>query len=205
MNRGLALLLLGVWPLGAPAADVSTSEYRDSDGARVVVQELVVDGTLDEVWQAFTTKEGWEGWAVPFAHIDFRIGGIIETSYDPAAKHGDEDNIRSRILSFLPYQMLSVQAIHAPPDFPHAGLLPSLHSVFEFERVDDERTRVRISGVGYRDGEGYDQLLEFFREGNAWTLKRLGKRLEQGPLEWAATPPHPDPEPANNNSKNKRD
>ncbi len=105
---------------------------------------------------------------------------IIETSYDANAKPGDPANIHNKVLSYLPYRMLSIQAVKAPPGFPHAELLPNLHSVFEFEPVGENHTRVIISGVGYGKGEGYDQLLEFFRQGNAWTFGALHKLFENG-------------------------
>jgi hypothetical protein len=50
-----------------------------------------------------------------------------------------------------------------------------------------------ISGVGYREGQGYDALLEFFRQGNAWTFERLKKRFDEGPLEWDTEPPEESP------------
>jgi uncharacterized protein YndB with AHSA1/START domain len=185
--RALILLLAVLQP--AIADEVETTEYRAHDGKRVLRQEVVVNAPIDEVWSVFTTKEGWESWAVPFANVDFEVGGIIETSYDAAARLGDPSNIRNRILSYLPYRMLSIQAVQAPPDFAHAELLPSLHSVIEFERLGDDQTRVAISGVGYGDGKGYDELLGFFRYGNAWTFERLAKRFMDGPLDWKGTEP----------------
>ena len=175
------------------AGDVTTSEQRLEDGSRVLRQEVVVNAPVEDVWAAFTTSAGWESWAVPFAHVDLRVGGIIETSYHADAKLGDAGNIHNQILSFLPYRMLSIQAVQAPPGFAHADLLPSLHSVIEFEAIDDSHTRVMISGVGYREGEGYDALLEFFRQGNAWTFERLKKRFDEGPLEWDTEPPEESP------------
>jgi uncharacterized protein YndB with AHSA1/START domain len=118
---------------GAVSAEVPTEEYRVEDGSRIIRQEIVVNAALEDVWRAFTTKEGWESWAVPFAHVELAAGGLIETSYDASAKRGDDSNIHNRILSFLPYRMLSIQAVKAPPGFAHADLLPLLHTVIEFE------------------------------------------------------------------------
>ena len=180
----------------AAAADIRTSEYRADDGSRVLRQEVVVNAPLADVWKAFTTKEGWESWAVPFAHVDLAVGGLIETAYEPAAKRGDAGNIHNRILSFLPQRMLSIQAVKAPPDFEYTDLLPSLHSVIEFEVVDAARTRVSISGVGYRDGDSYDALLDFFRHGNAWSFERLARRFDEGPLDWHPAVPGASPHSA---------
>lgn len=178
----------------AAADGVDTDERTLPDGSRVLRQAIVVDAPVEQVWAVFTTSDGWESWAVPFAHVDLQVGGLIETSYDPSARRGDPGNIRNRVLSYLPYRMLSIQAVQAPPGFEYADLLPTLHSVIELEPLEGGRTRVAISGVGYRDGEGYDRLLEFFSRGNAWTFKRLARRFEEGPLEWKAEPPRSSPE-----------
>lgn len=188
---GIFLLLCGA--VSAAAEDVATYEDVLPDGSRVLCQEIVVDAPVEAVWEVLTTSAGWESWAVPFAEVDLELGGLIETSYDPDAQPGDPDNIRNRILSYLPYRMLSIQAVQAPPGFEYADLLPSLHSVIELEPAGDGKTRVAISGVGYRSGEGYDRLLEFFRQGNAWTFERLARRFREGPLEWNAEPPQSGP------------
>lgn len=185
----LLIILFTTLPLATAANDVVSEETILDDGRRMLRQEIVVDAPLNDVWHVFTTSEGWESWAVAFANVDFRVGGIIETSYDPHAKPGDPANIRNKVLSYLPYRMLSIQAVQAPPGFPHAELLPNLHSVIEFEAVDESRTRVIINGVGYGEGEGYDRLLEFFRRGNAWTFEKLRQRFELGPVDWDKTRP----------------
>lgn len=155
------------------------------DGSRALVAETIVNASLTEAWQAFTTSAGWQSWAVPFAVVDFKLGGLIETSYDPNARAGDVGNIHNRILAYAPYRMLAFQATRAPPGFKHADLLPALHSVAEFEPLGANRVRVRLTGYGYAPGEGFDTLLKFFEPGNVWSLKQLTKRFEKGPVDWA--------------------
>lgn len=186
----ISLLLLAA-VAGAP--NVETFETTLDDGSRVLRQEIVIDAPVEDVWDAFTTSEGWESWATPFAHVDLRVGGLIETSYKPDAKRGDAGNIHNRILSYLPFRMLSIRAVQAPPGFEYADLLSELHSVIEFEALAGKRTRVAISGVGYRSGEGFDKLLGFFRQGNAWTFERLKRRFTEGPLDWNEQPPKTTP------------
>ena len=60
---------------------------------------IIVPATPREVWTALTAAEGWKTWAVPVAYADFRLGGIIETSYQPGAAQGDHANIKNKILS----------------------------------------------------------------------------------------------------------
>jgi uncharacterized protein YndB with AHSA1/START domain len=191
MNRCLTgglLLAATILAADVPAA-VVVSETGLPDGSRVLSHQVEIDADPAAVWDAFTTAEGWMSWAVPFAHVELRVGGLIETSYDPSAQRGDAGNIHNRILSFLPPRMLSIQAVQAPPGFPHADKLPDLHSVIEIEPAANGRTRVTISGVGYGSGPEYDALMDHFRRGNAWSLDRLRERFVTGPADWAALLP----------------
>lgn len=171
----------------APSAVGSEVEVRVEEhagGARVLVHEVVVPAPLAEVWAAFTTADGWMSWAVPFAHMDFRLGGEIESSYHLSAKKGDAGNIKNRILAFVPQRMIALQAVAAPPGFPHPEVLAELFSVIELEAVDGGHTRVRMAGVGYRDDPRHAEILEKFRGANRWSLEQLVRRFREGPVDW---------------------
>jgi len=178
----------------ATADSVKNTSYTVPGGMRVLEHQIVVRSPVDAVWQAFTTSEGWISWAAPVAFVDFRRGGIIETSYDPGAKPGDPANIKSEILSYLPRRMLSLRAIQTPPGFPYRELADNLWSVFQFEAVDEGSTRIVSTGAGYGEGEGYDTIYGFFEQANALMLQQLDRRLREGPIDWAkpleAVPPH---------------
>jgi uncharacterized protein YndB with AHSA1/START domain len=174
-----ALLLI---TLGVGVGDAHGQEVRDSiwvapDGSRVLQQSLELPVSVEVLWPLFTTSEGVMSWAVPMAEVDFRLGGIWESSYAPGARPGDPGNIRNRFLAFLPYRMITLQAEQAPPDFPFPELLSELFTVVEFEPLAGGGTRVTLSGVGYRDGEGWDALQEHFAAGNRWTLEQLHARV----------------------------
>lgn len=181
---------LALAPLLLAAGAVTNSSYEPAAGGFVLRHEAVVPAPAAEVWEALSTAEGWASWAVPFARMDFRLGGRIETSYDPAARAGDPANIVSRILAFLPGRMIAFQAEQAPPDFPHPELLEGLFSVVEIVPAGPGSSRVAVSGVGYTDAPGHLELRAFFEQGNAWTLERLVERFETGPVDWSRlTPP----------------
>lgn len=160
---------------GAPG--VRNSSYVAPDGSRVLQHSLVVRAPQAKVWEAWTTTEGLQGFVAPVVHIDFRLGGIWESSYDPKRAIGQPGNIQNRILSFLPPRMLSIQAVAAPPNFPHPDLLPGIHTVIEMDAVDSATTKVTVSMVGYRSGEGYDAIYKLFDAGNAYTLRKLAEYL----------------------------
>lgn len=168
------------------AQEVENSTYIAPDGSRVLRHATDVPASVAEVWEALTTTDGVRSWAVPVAEVDFRLGGIWESSYRLDGRIGDERNIRNRFISYLPLRMVSIQAVQAPPGFPHADLLPELFTVIEVEELATDRTRVTISMVGYREGEGYDVLFRHFDAGNAWSLEQLRKRFAEGPVDWHA-------------------
>lgn len=171
------------------AAAVSNTSYELAEGGFVLRHEAVVPATPEAVWEAISTEAGWMSWAVPFARIDLRLGGRIETSYDPLAKAGDPANILSRILAYLPGRMIAFQAERAPPGFPHPEQLQGLFSVLEVVSQGQGASRVSVSGVGYTDSPAHLELRDFFEQGNAWTLERLVERFSTGPADWSTLMP----------------
>jgi uncharacterized protein YndB with AHSA1/START domain len=190
VRRGVTLAVctgLVVLAFPAGAQEVASRTYRAADSSTVLVHELAVPASVAAVWQAFTTSEGLMTWAVPFASVDFRVGGVWESSYDAGAKPGADENIRTRYLSFVPGRMIAMQAVGAPPGFPHPEVLPDLFSVVEFEPVGADTTLVRMYGVGYRDTPEHTAVRRMFRDANAWTLRMLHRRFTVGPTDWSST------------------
>jgi uncharacterized protein YndB with AHSA1/START domain len=166
------------------AQEVARSSFDAPDGSRVLQHAVEVPASVTAVWLALTTSEGVRSWAVPFAEVDFRLGGVWESAYRLDAGPGDPGNIRNRFLSYLPLRMISIQAEQAPPGFPHAELLPELFTVMELEPLAPDRTRVTVSMMGYRPGDDFDVLYRHFDAGNAWSLEQLRRRFAEGPVDW---------------------
>ena len=170
----------------APAASAMVDASRaEPDGTRTMHLSIEVPAPAAEVWTALTTSEGWRGWAAPMAQVDFRLGGIIETSYNPAAAPGAQGNIRNEILAFAPQRMFAIRNVQAPPKAPFdVPTFQSLHTVVLVDPVDERRTRVSFVQPGYRAGEPWDTVYKHFAWGNAWTLEQLKARFEKGPVDW---------------------
>jgi len=165
-----------------PVVDASRTE---ADGTRTLELSVEVAAPASDVWTAMTTTEGYRTWAAPVAQVDFRLGGIIETSYDPAAAPGAPGAIRNQIVAFVPGRMYAIRNVQAPPktafDVP---AFQSLHTVILIEPVAERVTRVTAVQPGYGAGEPWDTVYKHFAWGNAWTLQQLKTRFERGPIDW---------------------
>lgn len=170
----------------AAGADVRPCSRLEASGVRTLCHEILVPASREVVWELFSSSEGLSTWVAPFVALDLRIGGLWEASYQQDARAGDPANIRNRVLSYAPGRMLSIQVDRAPPGFPHADLVTSTWSVIELQDEGPGATRVRVSGMGYAAGAGFDELYSFFDRGNALTLQQLHARVANGPTNWNA-------------------
>ncbi len=169
----LACLILWGCSLTAPWLAGPGLSARDAADDRVLTHSAVVAASLTDAWAAFTTAEGLEAWGgMRVLALDFRVGGTIETSYDPDARAGDDDNIISRILSYEPERMYS-GTFRMPPQFPTAREEGGHWSVMYFEPVDAGHTRITLSIYGWGEGEDWDKAYAFFEWGNAYSLELL--------------------------------
>jgi len=160
-----------------PAID--DTSYVETNGDRVIRLSAQVAASPDEIWRAFTTAEGWKSFAVAFAQVDMRVGGIIETSYNPKAQAGDTNNIKNEIVAYVPGRMMAIRCVQTPQDFKHKQEFFATSTVFEIVPGAKGTTRVLLTAVGYRPGEAYDDLYKKFRWGDAYTLEKLRARFDK--------------------------
>lgn len=142
-----------------------------------IIIEGEVNAPVEEVWKAFTTKEGIESWMAPAADIDLHIGGAMRTNYNPNGKLGDSSTITNTILSYDPLRMLSIKATGVPEDFPFKKAIKNMWSVIYFEVLPNNHTLVRVISLGYSEESESQKLREFFKKGNAYTMEKLQKRF----------------------------
>lgn len=156
-------------PAQAQIADKSTLQHS-----------TVIDAPPAEVWKEISTSEGLKSWMAPLVEIDLRVGGKILSNYNAGGKIGDENTIENTILSFEPQRMLSIQATKPPANFPFAVSLKDMWTVMLLEPVGSDRTRLTISGMGFKDDAESVKMREFFDKGNAFTLDKLKKKFAKG-------------------------
>jgi uncharacterized protein YndB with AHSA1/START domain len=163
-----------------PIVEIHNTSYVLPSGERVLRQEAIIHAPLVDVWRALTTTDGLRSFAAPVVHLDFRIGGKWEASYNPQSQAGDPGNIVNEIISYLPMEMLSIRVVNTPPDFPHPQVVKAIWTVMLFHPVDESHTLLAISMAGWKAGPEWDAIYAFFERGNAYTLEKLYESLSGG-------------------------
>ena len=166
--------------------EVVDSSFVQADGGKVLKIALVIPAPRKEVWDRFTTAEGYRAWATPVAQVSQGLGGMIESSYDSKATIGDPKNIRNQIVAWSPQRMLALKNVQAPPDLPGRKEFGEIVTIMEFEDAPGGATRVTLTAVGYKPGEPYDTLYKHFSWGNAYSLIKLKESFVKGPIDWKA-------------------
>jgi uncharacterized protein YndB with AHSA1/START domain len=151
----------------------------DPDDSRRAVFTTEIGAGVAAVWEAFTTEEGIESWMAPVAEIELEVGGALRTNYNPEGEIGDVTTIENTILSFDPMRMLSLQATGYPEGFPYAEAAAGTWSVFYFEPVGENRTRITVVGLGYTDDPKSQELRSFFAAANSQLLDDLERVLQE--------------------------
>ncbi|MCT8339725.1 SRPBCC domain-containing protein [Flavobacteriaceae bacterium TK19130] len=147
----------------------------------ILKQSFIVNVPLDSVWNAYTTKKGWESWAVAIADIDFKVNGLIRTNYNKDGKIGDSSTITLHIINYIPKRMLTLQAELTKnfPDFMKEDE-KDLFNMILFEEINPYKTKVTSYGIGYKNNEKYMSLMKFFIQGNEQSYLNLISYLETG-------------------------
>jgi uncharacterized protein YndB with AHSA1/START domain len=175
-----AVLAMAGTAFAQTAPAVETCSRTEPSGDRTLCHSIVVEAPAAEVWRLWSTTEGLASWVAPVVAIDLRVGGDWEASYNPQARIGEAGNIRNRVVAFVPERLLVIQIADSPRGFAHEDLARELTTAIELEPIDAEHTRVRVSMLGFGETEGFEQLRQMFDAGNAYTLRKLAERIEQG-------------------------
>lgn len=147
----------------------------------VLKQSFEVNVSLDSVWNAYTTKKGWENWATSIADIDFKINGVIKTNYNKDGNIEDDSTIILHIINYIPKRMLTLQA-ELTKNFPEFMKEDEkdLFNMILFEEISPSKTKVTSYGIGYKNNEKYMSLMKFFIQGNEQSYLNLISYLETG-------------------------
>ncbi|WP_179018470.1 SRPBCC domain-containing protein [Winogradskyella forsetii] len=159
-----------------------TSVIDSSDANNMILkQSFTVNVPLDSVWNAYTTKKGWESWATAKAEIDFKVNGTIKSNYNKASDMEDESTIILNITNYIPKRMLTLQAELTKnfPEFMKADEKDFFNMIL-FEEIEPSKTKVISYGIGYKNNKKYMLLMKFFIKGNTQSYVNLISYLETG-------------------------
>lgn len=150
---------------------------------RLIRKQVIVNASVKAVWDAWTTSEGAVTFFAPQANIRLVIGGPYELFFDLDAPEGLRGGEGLKILSFLPMEMISFEW-NAPPQYPAVRKGPYTWVVVQFHPCSQNKVRVRLTHAGWKEGEEWNRVFQYFKR--AWDIvfARLEYRFSKGPIDW---------------------
>jgi uncharacterized protein YndB with AHSA1/START domain len=149
---------------------------------RAVEKEVVIDATVDQAWDAWTTREGITSFFAPDAKIEPHVGGAFQIYINPLAESGMKGADDMHFMALQPKKMLSFDW-NAPPSLAEARKQRTF-VIVRFEPVSEKQTRVSIHHTGWGDGGEWDKAYVYFDRAWVNVLGSLKKRFENGPMDW---------------------
>jgi uncharacterized protein YndB with AHSA1/START domain len=143
--------------------------------AKALHFEVIVAGSLDEVWSAFTTADGLSAWLWRDVRVDARPGGEWLAMFPQTTGGGT-------IVSLTPKRQIVISAL-APDRFPIVRETRT-QATFEFAPVSPSSTKVTLVQTGWKAGEEWDAAYDYLASGNAELLNQLYQRFATGPIDW---------------------
>jgi hypothetical protein len=151
-----------------------------SVGERVLRFEFVIPVNKSEAWDLMATAEGWRKWAAPVVSMDFRIGGLILTNYDPGKTTSDPGTIRLPILNYLEKELITFKVVLDNEAFDRKVRQEdeNMQELVQLFVVDPGNTRIVSSMIGWGKGPEWERAYDFFVKGNEWTYNQLIKLFD---------------------------
>ena len=165
--------------MGAAAA---LTVFATAAGERALDKEVVVHASADQVWEAWTTRQGIVAFMAPDAEIDARVGGAFHIYFDPLAETGLKGADDMRYMALQPKRMISFDW-NAPPSVPQARTQRSF-VVLRIAPMGETTTLVKLHHVGWGDGGDWDKAYAYFDHAWGVVLGNLQRRFDSGPIDW---------------------
>lgn len=172
----LVLITLSILTYSGANAQVTNSSYTTQYGERVLQLSITVPIKTKEVWKLFTTDEGLKKWIAPVVKIDMKTGGSIRTNYDASKTYDDSSSIKLDIINYLENEMLILK-VNLNDNFPAEVKKEdkNLQEILQFVDVENGKTKIILTMVGWGQGSYWDKTYSFFETGNDWTFKEILK------------------------------
>jgi uncharacterized protein YndB with AHSA1/START domain len=161
----------------------SFSGDRAHAAERAIDKEIVVNATLGQAWDAWTTREGIVSFFAPDARVEAHVGGPFEIYMNPYGSPGEKGADDMRFMAVQPQRMISFDW-NAPPHLPEARAQRTF-VIVRFTPVTDAATRVSLHHTGWGDGGQWDEAYAYFDVAWGHVLEALERRFERGPADWS--------------------
>lgn len=141
-----------------------------------IYKELILNARIEKLWKAWTDPKELTQFFAPVVDVELKVGGPYEMLFltdNPEGQRGGEGN---RVLSYLSQKMLSFEW-NAPPQFSEIRKQKTRVIIF-FDKIDEEKSRIRFYHVGWYDGIEWDMVFDYFTKAWDTVLDNLKEYLE---------------------------
>ena len=159
-------------PPEAKAPDVVDTSFVTADGQSDLQESVVINAPVAVLWKSFVDPKEFARWNAPVAAIDMRVGGTLEATYNRDKPIGDPNNIKHRVITFLPERLIVFQNIQAPKELPNADRFQRTVIIVQFEPLGPAKTKVTLSCTGFGADPASQAIYRFFQVDNAEELER---------------------------------
>ena len=132
-----------------------------------VTKNIVIDASPEVVFKAITDQNQLTNWFPDQAILETKVGGKMKFSFYKNSKRGNQGCGRDRdkfaegtVIEFIPNKKISYtwEASHDPD-------LPRTVVTWELEKIDNEKTNLKLVHTGFKADEkvkGYDEGWSYF-------------------------------------------
>lgn len=151
--------------------------------APLLRKETTTSTPLESAWKTWTTSQGVTSFFAPKANIDPHAGGPYELFFDLKAPRGFQGTEACKVLGINAQKTLSFEVL-APPQFPNARRIHTRVDVMFEEMLNGGLVKVSLIHSGFREGEEWDECLNFFNWSWDLVLGRFQYIFLNGPIDW---------------------
>lgn len=149
--------------------------------AKKIELTIEVPAPVSDVWKAWTTTDGVKLFFAPDASVNLTVGGEFEVHFDKTAPEGKRGSEGCKILAFDPERLL-LFTWNAPPQYPAVrDGNKKTWVIIEFSDLGTNRTQISLTHLGWRNGEEWDKVYDYFVVAWPKVLSWLKNRFTNGP------------------------
>jgi len=148
----------------------------------IIRKAVIIPASVDDVWKAWTTKEGVVTFFAPKASVELAVGGDYEMYFTPRQPEGQRGSEGCKILSFVPGEMFSF-TWNAPPSMPEVRKERTWVVLF-FRYLEANKTQVNLLHLGWQMGKEWQEAFRYFDRAWEVVLGRLQYRFQKEPINW---------------------